>query len=77
MEIERINSELDSNQKSVTAATLKLLQNSERDAQTIERLTGIEENTNPAGKQMISSLISDYKRISYNSNWDEFEALSK
>ncbi len=75
MEIERINSELDSNQKSVTAATLKLLQNSERDAQTIERLTGIEENTNPAGKQMISSLISDYKRISYNSNWDEFEIL--
>ena len=54
---------------------MKLLQNSERDAQTIERLTGIEENTNPAGKQMISSLISDYKRISYNSNWDEFEIL--
>ena len=75
MEIERINSELDSNQKSVTAATLKLLQNSERDAQTIERLTEIEENTNPVGKQKISALISDYKRISYNSNWDEFEIL--
>jgi len=35
-EIEKINSELDANQKMVAAATLKLSQNSERDAQTIE-----------------------------------------
>jgi len=38
MQIELIGRELESNQKTVTAATLKLIQNSERDAQTIERL---------------------------------------
>ena len=75
MEIERIGRELETNQKSVTAATLKLIQNSERDAQTIERLVEIENNTNPTGKQKINTLISDYKRLSYNSNWDEFEIL--
>ena len=75
MQIELIGRELESNQKTVTAATLKLIQNSERDAQTIERLMEIEENTNPAGKQKLNNLISDYKRISYNSNWDEFEIL--
>ena len=75
MELDRINSELESNQKSITAATLKLVQNSERDFQTIDRLEGIEKNTNSEGKQQIKTLISDYKRISYNSNWDEFEIL--
>ena len=75
IEMERIGQELDSNQKSVTAATLKLIQNSERDSRTIEALIEIEENTNPAGKQKINVLIADYKRISYNSNWDEFEIL--
>jgi len=74
-EIERINKELEANQKSVTAATLKLIQNSERDAQTIERLEEIEKNTDPTGKKKINTLISDYKRTSYNSNWDEFEIL--
>lgn len=75
MKIELIGRELESNKKSVTAATLKLIQNAERDTKTIERLMNIEENTNPAGKQKINALISDYKRISYNSNWDEFEIL--
>jgi PAS domain S-box-containing protein len=75
MEIELIGRELESNKKAVTAATLKLIQNTERDTKTIERLMDIEENTNPAGKQKINTLISDYKRISYNSNWDEFEIL--
>jgi len=75
MELERIGKELESNQKSVTAATLKLIQNSEHDAQMIEKLTEIGNNSNPEGKQLINALISDYKRISYNSNWDEFEIL--
>lgn len=76
MEIERIGRELESNQKSLTAATLKLIQNSERDSQTIERLTEIEKNTDTTtGKQKTNTLISDYKRLSYNSNWDEFEIL--
>ena len=74
-EIERINYELETNQKSITAATLKLIQNSERDADTINRLSAIEKNTNEEGRRSISSLISDYKRLSYNSNWDEFEIL--
>jgi PAS domain S-box-containing protein len=74
-EIDRINRELEINQRSMTAATLKLIQNSERDAQTIDRLIEIENQTNPEGKQKIKALIADNKRISYNSNWDEFEIL--
>lgn len=74
-EIERMNRELELNQKSVAAATLKLIQNSERDLQTIERLTDLELYTSQEGKQKIHTLISDLKRLSYNSNWDEFEIL--
>lgn len=75
LEIDRINKELEINQKSITAATLKLIQNSERDAQTIERLIEVEKNTNNEGNSIINNLISDYKRSSYNSNWEEFEIL--
>ena len=75
IELNKINQELESKQKSITAATLKLIQNAERDSQTIEQLMEIEKNTNPEGKQKISTLIADYKRKSYNSNWDEFEIL--
>lgn len=74
-EIERINRELELNQRSMTAATLKLIQNSERDAHTINRLIELEKDTNPEGKQKIKALICDNKRVSYNSNWDEFEIL--
>lgn len=74
-ELERMNLELESNQKSMTAATLKLIQNSERDAQTIERLMEVEKNTNSEGAKIVNSIISDYKRLSYSSNWDEFEIL--
>ncbi len=75
IELDKINHELETNQKSITAATLKLIQNAERDSQTIDRLMEIEKNTNPTGKQKINTLVSDYKRLSYNSNWDEFEIL--
>jgi len=75
MELDRIGKELESNQKSITAATLKLIQNSTRDAKTIERLIEIGDNSNTRGKQKISELIADYKRVSFNSNWDEFEIL--
>lgn len=74
-EIERINRELETNQRSMTAATLKLIQNSERDAQTFDRLLEIEKYTTPEGKQKINALIGDNKRISYDSNWEEFEIL--
>jgi len=71
----QINNELDQNQKSMTAATLKLIQNAERDATTIDRLQQIEQHTSNEGKQNIKALIADYTRSSYNSNWDEFEIL--
>lgn len=74
-EIERINSELEVNQKSMTAATLKLLQNAERDAQVIDRLTEIEQGCSPDAKQKIKALICEHKRFSSNSNWSEFEIL--
>jgi tetratricopeptide (TPR) repeat protein len=71
----QINNELDLNQKSMTAATLKLIQNAGRDAMTIDRLQQIEQHTSNEGKQNIKALIADYTRSSYNSNWDEFEIL--
>ena len=71
----QINNELDLNQRSMTAATLKLIQNAERDTTTIGRLQHIEQHTSNEGKQNIKALISDYTRSSYNSNWDEFEIL--
>jgi PAS domain S-box-containing protein len=74
-EMERMNAEIESNQKSMTAATLKLIQNSERDTKAIAQLQEIEKDTNKEGRLKINSLISDYKRVSYNSNWDEFEIL--
>lgn len=74
-EIERMNKEIEANQKSMAAAALKLIQNSERDAQTIDRLTEIEKNANKENKQSINTLIAEYKRKSYNTNWREFEIL--
>ena len=75
MEIEKINHELVANQKAMTAATLKLVQNSERDSRSIKMLEDIEKNTNEEGKKSVRSLIADYKLQSYNSNWNEFELL--
>jgi PAS domain S-box-containing protein len=71
----RIFDELVSNQKALAASTLKLIQNSERDANTIKQLTEIEKNTTQEGKKVINKLISDYKHASFNSNWNEFELL--
>ena len=75
MEIEKINQELEANQKAITAATLKLVQNSERDSRSVKMLEDIEKNANEEGKKNIRSLIADYKLQAYNSNWDEFELL--
>jgi len=71
----QINKELELNQKSMTAATLKLIQNAERDANTIQRLQHIEKYADVEGRKDINALISDYKRSSFNSNWEEFEIL--
>ncbi len=74
-EIERVNQELEQNQKSLTAASLKLIQNSERDAETVRRLETIIDSTTPEGKRVILAIIADFKRISRSSNWNEFELL--
>ncbi|NOQ26055.1 MAG: tetratricopeptide repeat protein [Bacteroidales bacterium] len=75
LEKNRISEELSVNQKSLTASSLKIIQNSKRDVNTIKQLLDVKKNTNPEGKIIISKLISDYKLSSFNSNWIEFEIL--
>lgn len=75
LEIEKINDELEANKKTMTAASLKMVQNSERDAQTIKTLEEIGQLAGEEAQQSIKSLISIYKIQSYSSNWDEFELL--
>ncbi len=75
IEMDRIAMELETNQKSMAAATLKLIQNAERDAKTIDQLNIIERYTNIEGKQILRHLLSDYKLISHSTNWSEFELL--
>lgn len=74
-EIIRINRELEENNRALTAASLKLIQNSERDADTVRRLESILETTTPEGRRVVQTIISDFKRISRSSNWKEFELL--
>ena len=75
LEIEKINGELDANQKAMTAAALKLVQNSERDAQTIKTLEYVLQYAGGEAHGDIKSLIVSYKHQAYNSNWEEFELL--
>lgn len=74
-EIERINGELEQNQKSLTAASLKLIQNSERDTETIRKLDSLLADTTPEAKKIIQVIMSDFKQISRRTNWNEFELL--
>ncbi len=74
-EIERINLELEQNRKSLTATSLKLIQNSERDAGNVRRLEAVLDGTSPEGRKILLSIISDIKRMSRSSNWNEFELL--
>lgn len=75
LEIDNINRELEANQKAMTAATLKLIQNSERDANCLKTLENLKKNTAEDGQSEIRKLMSEYKLKSYNSNWEEFEIL--
>lgn len=61
--------------KSITTAWLKINQYSEREAQIIEQLMEIKENSNPLGQQKLNELIADYKRMSCHSNWDKIDHL--
>lgn len=74
-EIERINGELEQNQKSLTAASLKLIQNSERDTETVRKLDSLLADTTPEAKKIIQVIMSDFKQISRRTNWNEFELL--
>ncbi len=71
-EIERINLELEQNRKALTATSLKLIQNSERDAGNVRRLESVLDGTSPEGRRILLSIISDFKRMSRSSNWSEF-----
>lgn len=75
LEIENKNQELEINHKAMTAATLKLMENSERDTYSIKMLENIKKNTVGEGQNDIRTLITEYKLKSYNSNWNEFEIL--
>jgi tetratricopeptide (TPR) repeat protein len=75
LELERTSQELEENQKSLTASSLKLIQKSERDAETVRKLESVLETTSPEGNKVILGIISDFKRISRSSNWNEFELL--
>lgn len=75
LEIESMNHELEANQKAMAVAKLKLVQNSERDAQAVRMLENIGKDTVGAGHKNLSSLINDYKLQAHHSNWEEFETL--
>lgn len=74
-EIERINLELEQNHKSLAATSLKLIQNSERNADMLRRLEELTESVTPESKRALQGLVSDFKRASRTSNWSEFELL--
>lgn len=75
LEIENINRELEANQKAMAVAKLKLVQNSERDAHTVQMLEDIGKCAIGVENKNINSLINNYKFQSNHSNWEEFETL--
>lgn len=76
LEIESVNQELNSSQKAVATATLKLVQSAEYEARSVNVLKNIKKNTIEEEEQCaIRSLIAESKFKSSNSNWDEFEIL--
>lgn len=75
LEIDLANSELEYSRKKMTSATLKLVQNSERDDYCIKMLDKIATDSQEDREQNIRSLISYYKNRAVNSNWNEFEVL--
>lgn len=76
LEIENMSQELNSSQKAVATATLKLVQSAEYETRSVNVLKNIKKNTIEEGEQSaIRSLIAESKLKSCNSNWDEFEIL--
>lgn len=74
LEIEKMNRELEVNQKAMAVAKLKLIQNSEREAHHVRMLEDIQERAT-GSEVTLGSLISNYKLQANQSNWEEFETL--
>lgn len=75
LEIDLANSELEYSRKKLTSATLRLVQNSERDDYCIKMLKSINTDLREEREQQIRALINYYKNQSVYSNWDEIELL--
>lgn len=75
LELEKINSELESNQKALASATLKLVHNAERDEQTVQSLEKVMTLTDEKGRESIRNIITNYKLQAYAANWEEFDLL--
>lgn len=75
--IKSINRELEDNRKAMAVAQLKLMQNSERSAQTVRILEQIGKNLPPPcqGLENLGEQINAYKFQDNASNWEEFETL--
>lgn len=75
LEVDQANHQLEYSKKEMTAATLKLIQNSESDNYCIKMLENITKEDEEERKKNIRSLISYYKNKTAGSNWQEFETL--
>lgn len=75
LEIDQANHQLEYSKKELTAATLKLIQNSESDNYCIKMLESIAKEDNEERKNDIRSLCNYYKNKTTYSNWQEFETL--
>lgn len=73
LEIENMNYELESNQKKIAAATLRLVQKSAQDTHNVKVLEKMKTRTPEESRDDINALITDYKLQSCNSDWEEFE----
>ena len=77
LEINNANKTIQTNNKEMAAATLKLLQNSEKDNHCLKLLEEIESKVNNENKDMVKNLMSHYRKKSDDSNWAEFDTLFK
>lgn len=75
LKINTISNELAVNRSSITVAQLKLVQNAERDAQTLKMLEQITDTITGKEKAAIQSIIGNYKQEALYANWEEFEKL--
>lgn len=75
LEVDLAKSELEYSQKQIASATLRLVQDSERDEYCLKVLNKITNDSPKERDESINSLISYYKNKSAFSNWNEFELL--